>query len=104
MRERDGLGILVLTQQGVERDEHLNAVGVGIANHLRQIVQRVTGCLPCSEGRRSDIDGIGTGLDSRAGYLSVSGRSEEAKRYITMPAVTDTFIECLVPYCGISMH
>ncbi len=104
MRECNGLWVLVLMEQGVERDEHLYAVGMGITNHLGQVVQRVTGCLPCSEGRGTDIDGIGTGLDSRAGYLSVSGRSEQAKRYITMPAVTDTFIECLVPYCGISMH
>ena len=104
MRERDGLGVLFLMEQGVERDQHLYAVAVSIANHLRQVVQRVTGRLPGSEGRRTDIDGIGAGLDSRTGYLFVLCRSEEAKRYITMPAVTDTFIECLVPYCGISMH
>ena len=104
MRERDRLLVLIVTQQGVERYQHLYAVRMGIANHLLQVLERVTGRLPGSESRRTDIDGIGTGLDSCLSYFFVLCRSEQAKRYITMPAVTDTFIECLVPYCGISMH
>ena len=77
---------------------------VRIVHHLRQILETVTGSLACSESRCTDINSICTGLNSRNGYLLVARRSEEAKRYITMPAVTLTFIECFVPYWGISMH
>ena len=77
---------------------------MSIANHFRQVLQRVAGRLSRTVSRCTDIDGVRTGLYRRNGYFFVASRSEEAKRYITMPAVTDTFIECFVPYWGISMH
>ena len=104
MRHLHSLRIFLLMKQGVERDQHLHTIGVGILHHFRQILHTVSCCLTCSESRCTDIDRVSTGLNSRLGYLLVTSRSEEAKRYITMPAVTDTFIECFVPYCGISMH
>ena len=69
-----------------------------ITNDLFEVLQTVTGCLSCTESRSADIDGIRSCLDSSLGYALVACRREEAKRYITMPAVTDTFIECFVPY------
>jgi len=77
---------------------------VRTAHHFRQVLQAVARRLTCAVSRCTDIDGIGAGLDSRERYFFVASRREEAKRYMTMPAVTLTFIECLVPYWGISMH
>ena len=91
-------------QQGVECHEHLYAVRMGVVDYLGQILDTITGCLTRTEHRCTDIDSIGTCLDSRFRYFFVARRREEAKRYITMPAVTDTFIECFVPYWGISIH
>jgi len=104
MRHLHGLRIFLLMKQGVERDQHLHTIGVGILHHFRQILQTVSCCLTSAESGSSDIDRVSACLNSCLRYLLVTSRSEEAKRYITMPAVTDTFIECFVPYCGISMH
>ena len=67
-------------------------------HHFRQILDAVACCLPRTESRRTDIDSVCTCLYRVFRYFFVARRSEEAKRYITMPAVTDTFIECFVPY------
>ena len=85
-------------QQRVERHEHLHAVGMRVGHHLRQIFQGIARSLPCTESRRTDIDSVCSSLYRGFRYFFVARRSEEAKRYITMPAVTDTFIECFVPY------
>ena len=98
MRERDRIRVLVVMEQRVERDEHLHPVGVGITNNLSQVLETVTRRLTSPVCRRTDIDSVCTRLNSGLSYLLVASRSEEAKRYITMPAVTDTFIECFVPY------
>ena len=104
MCERDRVRVLVVTEQRVERDEDLYTVGVGITDDLRQVLETIARRLPCPVRRRTDIDSIRSRLNSGKCYLLVASRSEEAKRYITMPAVTLTFIECFVPYWGISMH
>ena len=104
MRERDRVRIFILLQQRIERYENLYTVRMGILNHLRQILQTVTRGLSGTVSRCTDINRICTRLDCRERYLLVARRREEAKRYSTMPAVTDTFIECFVPYCGISIH
>ena len=104
MRERDRVCVLLFMEQGIERDKHLYTIGVGIANNFRQVLQRVTGRLSRTVRGCTDIDGVRTRLYCRNSYFFVASRSEEAKRYSTMPAVTDTFIECFVPYWGISMH
>ena len=104
MYHRYRLRILIVMEQGVDCHQHLYPVGVGIAHDLRQIFDAVSGRLPRTESRRTDIDSVCSGLDSRFRYFDVFCRSEQAKRYITMPAVTDTFIECFVPYWGISIH
>ena len=75
-----------------------------IVHYLRQILQTVTGSLTRTESRRTNVHRVRTCLDSRLRYFFVASRREEAKRYITMPAVTLTFMECFVPYWGISMH
>ena len=75
-----------------------------ITNDFLQVLQTISCRLPRTISRSTDIDSISPRLNSRDGYFFVASRSEEAKRYITMPAVTDTFIECFVPYWGISMH
>ena len=102
--ERDRLRILVVMKQRIQRNQHLYPVRMRITNDLFEVLQTVTGCLSCTESRSADIDSIRSCLDSSSGYALVACRREEAKRYITMPAVTDTFIECFVPYWGISMH
>ena len=104
MRERDRLRVLVVMEQRVERHEHLYAVVMGILNDFRQVLEAVSCSLSRTKSRRTDIDSVRAGLDSGFRYFFVARRSEEAKRYITMPAVTETFIECFVPYWGISMH
>ena len=100
----NSLRIFIFTQQRVECYQYLDTIGVGIANHFRQILQTVSRRLTCAKSRSTYIDGIGACLNGRLCYLLVACRREEAKRYSTMPAVTETFIECFVPYWGISMH
>ena len=104
MRERDRLRVFIVAEQSIERHEHLYPVGMGITNHLLQILEAVACRLTRTESRRTYVYSIRTRLHCRPRYFFVASRSEEAKRYITMPAVTDTFIECFVPYWGISMH
>ena len=71
---------------------------MGVLDHFRQVLQRVACRLAGSVRRCTDINSIRTGLNSSFRYLFIARRREEAKRYITMPAVTLTFIECFVPY------
>ena len=104
MRERDGLRVLVVVKQRIERYKHLYAVEMGILNDFRQVLEAVSCSLSRTKSRWTDIDSVCAGLDGSFRYFFVARRSEEAKRYITMPAVTETFIECFVPYWGISMH
>ena len=104
MRERNRLRILVVVKQRIERYENLYAVEMGVTNDFRQVLEAVSGCLACTKSRWTDVYRVCAGLDSSFRYFFVACRSEEAKRYITMPAVTETFIECFVPYWGISMH
>ena len=92
------LRIFFLMEQGIDGHQHLHPVRVRVAHHFRQILNAVSCRLARTKSRRSDIDSVCPCLNSRLRYFLVSRRREEAKRYITMPAVTDTFIECLVPY------
>lgn len=92
------LRVLFLMEQRINRNKHLHAVRVRIAHHFRQILNAVSCRLARTKSRRSDIDSVCPCLNSCVRYFLVSRRREEAKRYIAMPAVTDTFIECLVPY------
>lgn len=85
-------------QQSVQRHQHLYTIGMSIIHYLSQVLYAVSCRLARTIRRRTDIHSICTGLDSRFRYFFVASRREEAKRYITMPAVTDTFIECFVPY------
>ena len=98
MRERDRLRVLIVMEQRVERHEHLYAVEMGILNDFRQVLEVVSCSLSRTKSRRTDINSVRAGLDSSFRYFFVASRREEAKRYITMPAVTETFIECFVPY------
>ena len=93
-----GICVLLVVEQGIDRHENLYAVGMGVLHHFRQVLQRVAGRLSRTVSRCTDIDGIRAGLNRGNRYAFVARRSEEAKRYMTMPAVTLTFIECLVPY------
>lgn len=91
-------------EQRIDRHEHLNTVPMGITNDLSQVLDAVSRCLSCAIRGGTDIDSVRAGLDSSFRYFFVASRREEAKRYITIPAVTETFIECFVPYWGISIH
>ena len=80
MRERDGVGVLVVMEEGVERDEDLHAVGMGIVDHLGEVLEGVACRLPRTVCRGTDIDRIRARLYGRYSYAFVARRSEEAKR------------------------
>ena len=58
MRECDRLRVLVVMQQGVERDKHLHAVCMCIAHHFREVLYTVTRRLTRTESRSTDIHGV----------------------------------------------
>lgn len=98
MRERDCVRVFVLVQKCVECYQNLHSVQMRITNHFLQVFKTVSRSLSCTIRRRTDIDGIRPCLNGCTGYSFVPCRREEAKRYMTIPAVTLTFMECLVPY------
>ena len=85
-------------KQRIDCHQHLHAVQMRLANYLGYVGNTVTRRLARTESGRTYIYRVRARLYGRVCYLFVPSRSEQAKRYMTMPAVTETFIECLVPY------
>ena len=69
-------GILFLVQQGVERNQYLHAIGVGIMHQRLQVVKTIPRCLPRTKARSTDIDGVRARLDSGFGDTEVASRRE----------------------------
>ena len=69
-------GILFLAQQGVERNQYLYAIGVGIVHQRLQVVKTIPRSLPRTKARSTDIDGVRARLDSGFGDTEVASRRE----------------------------
>ena len=64
-------------QQGVDRCKHLDGKLMGVQTKGPDIVERIACCHPCAKAFRTDIDGIGTVVDSRDSALQVLGRCQQ---------------------------
>ena len=68
---------LVVEEEGVDGGEDPGVIDMGIAGQLLDVGQGVDGGRPCTEGRGSDVDGVGTVVDGFDALLAVFGRREE---------------------------
>ncbi len=79
VNERHGCGILVVVEQGIERDKHLHTVEMGVGNELTERIERIGSRLTRTETRRTDIDRIGARLNGGTSHLGITRRREEGQ-------------------------
>ena len=67
----------VITQDGIEGDEHATVVTVGLFAKPLDVAQRVGGGGPGAKGGSADVDGIRAVLKSGNAYVGVARRGQQ---------------------------
>ncbi len=77
VQQANGLGQLVVVEQGVDGDIDPRPVAVGVPHQSGDVLERIAGPGAGAELGRADIDGVGAAVDGGASDVEVLGRGEE---------------------------